>query len=88
MKVAKSIRRERIFVDYLRNSPEQTSIAAYSTRAWPGAPVSTPIAWEELGRTIGGDQYNMRNLMKRLGRLKRDPWSDISCVQQTLPDSR
>ena len=87
-KVAKSIRRERIFVDYLRNSLDQTSIAAYSTRARPGAPVSTPIAWEELGRTIGGDQYTVRNLKKRLGRLKRDPWSDISRVQQTLPDSR
>jgi bifunctional non-homologous end joining protein LigD len=87
-KATKSIRRGRIFVDYLRNSLEQTSVAAYSTRARAGAPVSAPVTWQELGRTIGGNQYTVLNLMKRLGRLKRDPWSEIIRVKQTLPDSR
>ena len=87
-KMTKSLRTGKIFVDYLRNSLEQTSVAAYSTRARAGAPVSAPVAWEELGRTKGGNQYTVLNLGKRLGGLKHDPWKDIGRVKQTLPDLR
>jgi bifunctional non-homologous end joining protein LigD len=87
-KMTKSLRRGKIFVDYLRNSLEQTSVAVYSTRARAGAPVSTPVSWEELGRTKGGNQYTVFNLGQRLGSLKRDPWKDIARVKQKLPDIR
>jgi len=87
-KMAKSLRRGKIFVDYFRNSLEQTSVAAYSTRARAGAPVSAPVTWEELGRTKGGNQYTVLNLGKRLGALKQDPWKDIGRVKQKLPDPR
>jgi bifunctional non-homologous end joining protein LigD len=87
-KITKSLRRGKIFVDYLRNSLEQTSVAAYSTRAREGAPVSAPVTWEELGRTKGGNQYTVLNLGKRLGGLKQDPWKDIGRVKQKLPDLR
>jgi bifunctional non-homologous end joining protein LigD len=87
-KITKSLRRGKIFIDYLRNSLEQTSVAAYSTRARPGAAVSAPVTWEELGRTKGGNQYTMLNLGKRLGGLKQDPWKDIGRLKQNLPDAR
>ena len=58
--------RNRIFVDYLRNSREATAVAAYSTRARPGAAVSTPITWEELGAQTGADRYTVLNLQQRL----------------------
>jgi bifunctional non-homologous end joining protein LigD len=87
-KITKSLRRGRIFIDYLRNSLEQTSVAAYSTRARPGAAVSAPVTWEELGRTKGGNHYTMLNLGKRLGGLKQDPWKDIGRLKQNLPDAR
>ena len=87
-KMTKSLRRGKIFVDYLRNSLEATSVAAYSTRARPGAPVSVPVTWEELGRTKSGNQYTVLNLGKRLASLKRDPWQDIARVKQKLPDAR
>jgi len=86
-KITKSLRTGKIFVDYLRNSLEQTSVAAYSTRARAGAPVSVPVGWEELGRTTGGNQYSVLNLGKRLGSLKQDPWKDIARVKQRLPDA-
>jgi bifunctional non-homologous end joining protein LigD len=80
--VKKSARQKRIFVDYLRNSREATAVAPYSTRARPGAPVSTPISWEELGSQTGADRYTVRNLRQRLAKLRRDPWADIGKLKQ------
>jgi bifunctional non-homologous end joining protein LigD len=87
-KITKSLRKGKILIDYLRNSLEQTSVAAYSTRAREGAPVSVPVTWQELGRTTSGHQYMVLNLMKRLAGLKQDPWKDIGRVRQRLPDLR
>jgi len=82
---AKSKRNKRIFVDYLRNSREATAVAPYSTRARPGAPVSTPIEWSELGTLKGSNQFTVLNLPARLKRLRDDPWADIGRCRQTLP---
>jgi bifunctional non-homologous end joining protein LigD len=84
-KIAKSLRAGKIFVDYLRNTLEQTSVAVYSTRARAGAPVSVPVSWQELGRTTSADQYRLPDLMRGPGRLKRDPWQDMGHVRQQLP---
>jgi bifunctional non-homologous end joining protein LigD len=86
--MAKSARPGKIFIDYLRNSLEQTSVAAYSTRARAGAPVSVPVSWQELGRVTAANQYTVLNLMTRLSGLKQDPWKDIGRVKQALPDAR
>jgi bifunctional non-homologous end joining protein LigD len=88
VKITKSLRTKKILVDYFRNSLEQTSVAAYSSRAREGAPVSVPVTWEELSRTKAGNQYNVRNLGKRLAGLKADPWEDLPRVRQKLPDLR
>ena len=85
-KMTKSLRTGRVFVDYLRNSLEQTAVAAYSTRARAGAPVSVPVTWQELGRVKAANQYTVLNLAKRLGGLKQDPWADVGRVRQKLPD--
>ena len=83
--ITKARREGRIFVDYLRNSLEQTAVAAYSTRARAGAPVSVPVTWDELGRTKSANQYTVLNLAKRLGALKQDPWAEMNRVRQALP---
>jgi DNA ligase D len=44
----KEERGERIFVDYNQNARDRTIASAYSVRPKPGAPVSAPVAWEEL----------------------------------------
>ena len=87
-KMTKSLRKGKIFVDYFRNSLEQTSVAAYSTRARDGAPVSAPVTWDELGRVKSANQYTLLNIGKRVGAMKRDPWADIGRVKQKLPDLR
>jgi bifunctional non-homologous end joining protein LigD len=86
--VRKNTRHGRIFVDYLRNSREATAVAPYSTRARPGAPVSTPISWEELGAQTSANRYTVLNLHQRLARLRRDPWTDIGKTKQPLPKGR
>jgi len=88
VKITKSLRTKKILVDYFRNSLEQTSVAAYSSRAREGAPVSVPVTWEELSRTKAGNQYTVRSLGKRLAGLKADPWEDLPRVKQKLPDLR
>jgi bifunctional non-homologous end joining protein LigD len=86
--VKKNTREQRIFVDYLRNSREATAVAPYSTRARPGAPVSVPIAWEELGALTSASRYTVLNLAQRLSRLRKDPWADIAKAKQPLPKAR
>jgi bifunctional non-homologous end joining protein LigD len=86
--MTKAKRKGKIFVDYFRNSLEQTSVAAYSTRARDGAPVSMPVTWDELGRVKSANQYTVLNIDKRLRAMKRDPWADIGRVKQKLPDLR
>jgi bifunctional non-homologous end joining protein LigD len=81
-KMTKALRKGRIFIDYFRNSREATSIAPYSTRARPGAPVSAPVTWERLSRTGGGNDFSVLDLKKR---LKEDAWAEIGKVRQKLP---
>jgi len=69
-KMTKALRKGRIFIDYFRNSREATSVAAYSTRARAGAPISMPVAWDALPRTTSGNQVTILNLKKY---LKSDP---------------
>jgi bifunctional non-homologous end joining protein LigD len=88
VKITKSLRKGKILVDYFRNSLEQTAVAAYSTRARDGAPVSVPVSWDELSRTKAGNQYTVSNLERRLKNLKSDPWKELPRIKQKLPDLR
>ena len=72
--MAKRARKGKIFIDYLRNARGATAIAAYSTRAKPGAPVSVPIAWDELSKELHSDHFTVMNVPARLKRLRHDPW--------------
>ena len=83
--VAKRERRGRIYLDYLRNLRGATAVAAFSTRARPGAPVSTPLAWDELGPRIRSGHYTVANLSRRLASLKSDPWAAYARTRQALP---
>jgi bifunctional non-homologous end joining protein LigD len=84
--VALRARNRRIFVDYLRNTRGATAVAAYSTRARPGAPISAPVDWGELSSGIGPAQYTLLNLTARLRHLQADPWASIHKLRQKLPE--
>jgi bifunctional non-homologous end joining protein LigD len=80
----KAARRGRIFIDYLRNVRGATAVAAYSTRARPGAPVSTPVGWSELAGKTRLEDFAVETIPKRLGSLRKDPWADFFSVDQAI----
>jgi bifunctional non-homologous end joining protein LigD len=84
--VAKKLRSGRIFVDYLRNTRGATAIAAYGTRARAGAPVSTPLTWDELSETLDPARFTLLTVPTRLGHLREDPWAGLDEIEQALPD--
>lgn len=80
----KAQRRGRIFVDYLRNARGATSVANYSLRARPGAPIAVPLGWDELSRLRSAAQYHFGNIRERIAK-RPDPWRGIDDVEQALP---
>lgn len=85
---AKAGREDKILLDYLRNNRTNTSIAAYSTRARPEAPVSVPITWDELTPRLEPTAWTAVTVPARLKRLRRDPWADYWRSRQKLTIER
>ena len=81
---ARAGRDKLILIDYLRNNRTNTSIAAFSPRARPGAPVSTPIAWDELAPGLDPFRFTVRTVPQRLARLRSDPWAGYFRSRQRL----
>lgn len=75
--ITKSKRKGKILIDYLRNGRGATAVAPYSTRARPGAPVSMPVAWDELGGAIGPNYFTVNNTPARIAQMASDPWADF-----------
>jgi bifunctional non-homologous end joining protein LigD len=82
--MSKARRAGKIFIDFFRNGRGATFIAPYSTRARDGAAVAMPLAWDELSPKLRADDFNVRNVMKRMAKLSDDPWQDASSKKQTL----
>ncbi len=81
----KQKREGRIFIDYLRNNREASAVAPYSARSRPGAPVATPVTWDELSPNLEPGDFTVRSVRERLSSLRQDPWADIARIDQVLP---
>lgn len=82
-KMTKAIRKNRIYLDYLRNDRGSTAIAPYSTRARSGAPVALPLDWKELNakaRPI----FHVMDFEKWKKRLASDPWAEMLELKQRI----
>ncbi|WP_326824118.1 non-homologous end-joining DNA ligase [Streptosporangium sp. NBC_01639] len=64
----KEERGERIFIDYNQNARDRTVASAYSVRARPHAPVSTPLTWAELADADPRD-FDIRTVPARFAKL-------------------
>ena len=73
----KAKRSGHIYIDYLRNGRGNTAVAAYSTRARPGAPVSMPLDWADLNEVSGPAAFTLGNVPQRLETQPKDPWGNF-----------
>jgi bifunctional non-homologous end joining protein LigD len=77
-----------VLVDTARNTYAQTVVAPYAVRAIPGAPVATPLAWDELADPeLHPRRWTLRTIPERLAE-RGDPWADIARHAGTLPRSK
>jgi bifunctional non-homologous end joining protein LigD len=75
----------RVLVDAARNTYAQTAVAPYAVRAKPGAPVATPLAWDELeDPDLHPRRWTLATVPERLER-RGDPWEAIASAAASLP---
>ena len=80
----KEQRRGRVYIDVMRNAYAQTAVAPYSLRAKPGAPVATPLDWDELkDARLHSQRYNLKNIFRRID-ANGDSWQSIWRHPQSL----
>jgi bifunctional non-homologous end joining protein LigD len=81
----KAKRAERLFIDVNRNGYAATAVPAYAVRPRAGAPVATPLRWEELeDDALRPDAFTVRDVLARLER-DGDPWAGIARSAGGLP---
>jgi bifunctional non-homologous end joining protein LigD len=84
--IRKVERKGRIFLDWLRNQRGATAVMPYSARAREGAPVSAPVAWEELDRFEGGNHFSIKDVDELLDRASSKLLAGWGKANQALPD--
>ena len=84
--IRKVQRKGRIFLDWLRNQRGSTAVLPYSARAREGAPVSAPIAWEELDRYDGGNAFTIRDADELIERASSKMLAGWGQAKQALPE--
>jgi bifunctional non-homologous end joining protein LigD len=59
----------KVYFDYLQNASRKTISAPYVLRAHPGAPVATPLKWDEIVPGIKPAQFHIANVLRRFERV-------------------
>jgi bifunctional non-homologous end joining protein LigD len=73
----KEKREGRILIDTARNTYAQTTVAPYAVRAKPGAPVATPLRWEEVeDPSLRANSFTLASVPARLER-EGDAWAPL-----------
>jgi len=78
----KELRGQRLFIDYNQNNRDRTIASAYSLRARPGAPVSTPMTWEQLESMGDPAEFNLVTVPDYLA--DGNPWAGMNDVAYSL----
>lgn len=84
----KDKRQDRVFIDIMRNSYNQTAVAPYTVRTRARAPVAAPLDWDELkDPDLGPQKYTIKNIFNRLSK-NGDPWAKIYQSAKALDEAR
>ena len=74
--LAKTARKGKIFIDYLRNDQAATGIAPWSPRARDGAPIAVPLNWAQLKPGLDPRKFTIESSALLL--KKPDPWENLA----------
>jgi bifunctional non-homologous end joining protein LigD len=62
----KAKREGKLYLDYLQNGEGKTIVSPYTLRALDGAPVSTPLAWDEVTESLDPRAFTLRTVRERV----------------------
>jgi DNA ligase D-like protein (predicted ligase)/DNA ligase D-like protein (predicted polymerase)/DNA ligase D-like protein (predicted 3'-phosphoesterase) len=85
--IKKELRKGKVLLDIYRNRPSQTIVSAYSVRGLVGAPVSTPLHWEELNSLKSPRAFDLHNVPQRVMQ-DGDPWEAIAAYATPIHTAR
>jgi bifunctional non-homologous end joining protein LigD len=74
---SKAKRGSRVYVDVMQNARGLHVVPPYVIRAVPGAPVSTPLQWQELTTRLDPGKFDLSSIRRRLDRMKTDPMAAL-----------
>jgi bifunctional non-homologous end joining protein LigD len=78
--------KNRVYFDYLQIGKSKTIAAPYVLRAYPGAPVATPLEWDEVRRGLLPTQFTIANALQRFA-AKGDLFAGVLNRPQRLDDA-
>ncbi|GAA3819821.1 non-homologous end-joining DNA ligase [Streptomyces phyllanthi] len=82
----KKDRGDRLYLDVQRNAYAQTAVAPFSVRAKPGAPVATPISWDQLDdQDLDARRWTIADAVDQ---ARTDPWGDLMRRGRALGPAR
>jgi bifunctional non-homologous end joining protein LigD len=87
----KDKRGPRIYADIMRNAYAQLAVAPYSVRARPGAPVATPLSWDEVeDKDLSPHQFTLRTVPERTRGQgpAAGPWAEMARRRTGLARAR
>jgi DNA primase len=79
----KEERADNVFVDFNQNCRDRTIASAYSLRPSPGATVSMPVTWDELGALTDPRDFTLHTVPDKLA-ADGDAWAEIDDVAHDL----
>src|SRR5690606_22584976 len=83
-KMSEAARKDRIFIDYLRNDRTSTAIAPYSPPARAGAPAAWPVSWGEVSEVRAANAVTVSGAFRS---PRSDPWQGYEKLRQSLKAS-
>jgi bifunctional non-homologous end joining protein LigD len=76
----------KVYFDWMQNAEGKTISAPYVLRAHPGAPVATPLSWDEVRPGLKPQQFHIGNVLRRFDRVG-DLFSDVLKKPQPMEDA-
>ena len=80
-----SKREGKVYVDFVQNGHGRLLAAPFSVRPLPGAPVSMPLRWSEVGPKLDMHKYTIKTAPKRMEKLGEDPLRPVLDLTPDLP---